>query len=114
MRGPSASHRVGIGDHRARVNVGDGAIVLIERGTSTATCSVLVRVLDAQAHHDRAKTAGAEMIRAPQDHPFGERQYTAVDPEGHSWTFSQSIADVAPQEWGGTAGELARGGNALK
>lgn len=38
--------RVGIGDHRAQVNVGDGAIVLIERGTSATTCSVLVRVQD--------------------------------------------------------------------
>lgn len=108
------SLRVGIGDHRAQLNVGDGAVMLIERGESTSTCSVLVRVQDAQMHHDRAKAAGAEVVRAPQDHPFGERQYTAVDPEGHRWTFSQSIADVAPQEWGGTVGELMSGSAALK
>jgi hypothetical protein len=24
---------------------------------------------------------------------------------GHRWTFSQSIADVAPEEWGGAPGE---------
>ena len=106
--------RIGIADHRAQLNVGDGAIVLIERGTSSSTCSVMVRVQDAQAHHDRAKAAGAEIVRIPEDHPYGERQYTATDPEGHRWTFSQSIADVAPQDWGGTAGELMRGNGALK
>jgi uncharacterized glyoxalase superfamily protein PhnB len=106
--------RVGIGDHRAQLNVGDDAVVLIERGTSTATCSVLVRVENARAHHDRAKAAGAEIVRAPQNYPYGERQYTAIDPEGHRWTFSQSIADVAPEEWGGEVGELTRGSGALK
>jgi uncharacterized glyoxalase superfamily protein PhnB len=106
--------RVGIGDHRAQLNVGDGAVVLIERGESTSTCSVLVRVQDAHAHHARATASGAKILRAPQDHPFGERQYTAADPEGHRWTFSQSIADVAPQDWGGTAGDIGRGSGALK
>ena len=106
--------RIGIGNHRAQLNVGDGAVVLIERGTSTSTSSVMVRVQDAHAHHDRAKVAGAEILRAPEDHPYGERQYTAVDPEGHRWKFSQSIADVAPQDWGGTAGELRTGSGALR
>ncbi len=32
--------------------------------------------------------------------PFGVRHYTARDPGGHWWTFSQNIADVAPHEWG--------------
>jgi len=106
--------RIGIGDHRAQLNVGDGAVVLIERGETAANCSVLVRVQELQSHHDRAKRGGAKILRAPQDYPFGERQYTAVDPEGHRWTFSQSIADVAPQDWGGTLGDLTRGSDALK
>jgi len=28
-----------------------------------------------------------------------------VDPGGHRWTFSQSIADVDPADWGGTLKE---------
>jgi hypothetical protein len=32
---------------------------------------------------------------------FGERQYAAADPAGHRWVFTQSIADVAPKDWGG-------------
>ncbi len=38
---------------------------------------------------------------APTTFEYGERQYTAVDPAGHQWTFSETLADVAPEEWGG-------------
>lgn len=27
----------------------------------------------------------------------------AQDPGGHSWTFSETLADVAPETWGGTS-----------
>jgi uncharacterized glyoxalase superfamily protein PhnB len=37
----------------------------------------------------------------PTDMPFGERQYTAEDLEGHHWTFSETLTDIAPEEWGG-------------
>jgi uncharacterized glyoxalase superfamily protein PhnB len=37
----------------------------------------------------------------PTDFEYGERQYTAQDPAGHQWTFSETLADVAPEEWGG-------------
>jgi uncharacterized glyoxalase superfamily protein PhnB len=33
---------------------------------------------------------------------YGERQYVAEDPAGHRWTFSETLDDVAPAEWGGT------------
>jgi uncharacterized glyoxalase superfamily protein PhnB len=42
----------------------------------------------------------ARIKQAPHDMPFGERQHTALDHSGHWWTFSQHIADVAPEEWG--------------
>ncbi len=32
---------------------------------------------------------------------YGERQYNAEDPWGHQWTFSQTLADVDPADWGG-------------
>jgi uncharacterized glyoxalase superfamily protein PhnB len=41
-------------------------------------------------------------LKSPTDMPFGERQYTVEDLGGHRWTVSQSIADVAPEEWGAT------------
>ena len=66
------------------------------------THSVIVRVEDADAHCRQARAAGARIVREPTDFEYGERQYTAEDPAGHQWTFSQTLADVAPEEWGGT------------
>jgi hypothetical protein len=37
----------------------------------------------------------------PTDFEYGERQYTAQDPAGHRWTFSETVEDVAPETWGG-------------
>jgi len=100
--------RLGIANHRVQLNVGDGAVVAIEgRGEpAQAGQSVMVRVENADTHHARAAEAGAAVLRPPTDYPYGERQYTARDPGGHVWTFSQSIADVDPVSWGGTPGNL--------
>jgi len=101
--------RLRIANHRAQLNVGDCAVVLTERrgdAEGVPTHSVMVRVDDVQRHHDRAVREGARILRPPTDYPYGERQYTVLDPGGHVWTFSESIADVDPVEWGGTPGAL--------
>ena len=59
-----------------------------------------MHVEDLDRHYEHAKQRGAHILQPPTTHPFGERQYTAEDPEGHRWTFSQSVADVEPEEWG--------------
>ena len=61
---------------------------------------VHVKVEDVDRHFERAKKLGARVVSNPTDMPFGVRQYAAEDPESHRWTFSQNIADVAPEEWG--------------
>jgi uncharacterized glyoxalase superfamily protein PhnB len=95
--------RLRIGDHRVQVRVGDGAMVAVQQGaTSAAAGGVMVRVADVDAHHARAIAMGARVLGPPVDYPFGERQYTAIDFSGRAWTFSESIADVDPREWGGT------------
>ena len=65
------------------------------------THAIVVPVDDVDRHYQQAKEQGARIFSPPETHPFGERQYTAEDPEGHRWTFSQSVADVAPETWGG-------------
>jgi uncharacterized glyoxalase superfamily protein PhnB len=94
------TERLRIGNHRVQLTFGDGALIVIE-GESGGGHAVLVRVEDADAHHDRAVDAGARITSPPTDYPYGERQYSAEDPGGHLWTFSQSIADVDPADWGG-------------
>ena len=92
--------RIRIANHRAQLSVGDGAIVV--REGNAGGDRVMIRVDDADGHCQRAERAGARIVQRPTDHPFGERQYTAVDFAGREWVFSQSIADVAPEAWGGT------------
>ncbi len=99
------TERLRIGDHRAQLAVGTAAVVVTQRGASSAphgaSHSVMVRIADAKAHFGRVKAAGARILVAPTDFPYGERQYTAEDLGGHVWTFSQSIRDVDPAAWGG-------------
>ena len=97
------------GNHRAQLWVGDGAVAVTGGGDTDGrarSSSVMVRVDDVDAHHARAARYGAAITGAPQDFPYGERQYSAEDPGGHAWTFSQTIADVAPEDWGGTSRRL--------
>lgn len=61
---------------------------------------VHIAVDNVDQHFERAQRAGARIIHGPIDQPFGERQYTVRDHAGHWWTFSQHIADVAPEQWG--------------
>jgi uncharacterized glyoxalase superfamily protein PhnB len=99
--------RLRIGDHRSQLQFGDGAVIVADAShgrrpphAGEGSHAVLVRVEDARAHCERARGHGAEIVSEPADMPFGERQYGAVDPAGHHWTFSQSIADMAPEDWG--------------
>jgi uncharacterized glyoxalase superfamily protein PhnB len=93
--------RLRIGDHRVQLSYGDGAVIAAQGSGSGGAHSTMVRVQDADAHHERAAAAGAQVVNPPTDYPYGERQYTAVDLGGHPWTFSQSTADVDPADWGG-------------
>jgi uncharacterized glyoxalase superfamily protein PhnB len=61
---------------------------------------VIVHVEDVNRHFEHATQFGARIVQPLTDMPFGERVYSAEDPGGHRWTFSQSIADVAPEKWG--------------
>ncbi len=108
------AERLQIGeDHRSQLSVGDGAVILGDvRGNrrppraDEVTQSVMVRVEDAHAHCERARAHGARIVEEPTDHVYGERQYVAEDHAGHHWTFSQTLADVDPADWGG----ILRGG----
>lgn len=50
------------------------------------------------AHCERARGAGATIVREPQDEFYGDRAYVARDLEGHAWTFSQSVRRVTRTE----------------
>jgi uncharacterized glyoxalase superfamily protein PhnB len=63
------------------------------------TQSVYVRLKDGlDAHCDHARAAGAEITEEPADQFYGERLYRARDPEGHVWTFTQTVRSVSREE----------------
>jgi uncharacterized glyoxalase superfamily protein PhnB len=103
------AERVQIGeDHRSQMRVGDGAVIIgdvrrdrLPPRPGEVTHSVLVRVEDAHVHCERARAHGARILEEPRDFEYGERQYAAEDFAGHQWTFSETLADIAPEEWGG-------------
>jgi uncharacterized glyoxalase superfamily protein PhnB len=103
--------RLKIANHRIQMNVGDGALVIVEQAGAPAlayeqTQRVMVRVADVDAHCARARAAGAHIRSEPEDYPYGERQYSAEDFAGRRWKFTQTIADVTPESWGGESGKL--------
>ena len=52
-----------------------------------AAQGIYVYVEDVEAHYVRAKAAGAEIVMELYDTPYGSREYSARDPEGHLWSF---------------------------
>jgi uncharacterized glyoxalase superfamily protein PhnB len=102
------SERLRIGEnHRSQMRFGEGGALIVADvhgdrrppRTGEVTHSVTVRVEDARAHCERARARGARILMEPTDFEYGERQYSAEDPFGHQWTFSQTLADISPDEW---------------
>jgi len=93
--------------HLAQVFAGQGSVMLRTHNATDRVQpnldpapSLLVRIEDVDAHCAHARQFGAKIVREPKTAVFGERQYTAEDLGGYQWTFSQTIADVDPEEWG--------------
>jgi len=69
------------------------------------TTSVCVQVVDGiDALCERARSAGAEIDREPADQAYGDRVFTCVDPEGHSWAFGQTIRLMSADEQAAATG----------
>ena len=94
----------------AELALGDGALYLGHPGPDyrspkrlgTSAHLVHVYVDDVDAHYERAKATGAEIREELVDQEYGDRRYTAYDPEGHCWFFATKVKKVTPDEWGAT------------
>ena len=60
------------------------------------------------AHCARAKAAGAAITREPADQFYGDRTYIAVDPEGHIWSFAQTLKAMSLEEMSAAGGRVVR------
>lgn len=63
---------------------------------------------DIDRHCERARQAGAEIVQAPETQFYGDRTYRARDPEGHIWTFGQTVKAMTPAEWDKASGLKTR------
>ena len=52
-----------------------------------ASQMLAIYVEDPDAHHERARAAGAKILAPPNNTDFGSREYHVLDLEGHPWTF---------------------------
>jgi uncharacterized glyoxalase superfamily protein PhnB len=72
---------------------GDGRVLLQPdlpaelHGSHVGRGWVYVAVSDPDAHHERARAAGAEVLNEPHDVGGTMRGYSARDPEGNLWSF---------------------------
>lgn len=97
--------RVRIANHRIQMMLGESALVVVERREDDSRRSnVMLRVDDADAYCARAVAVGGRIVRAPESHPYGERQGHVEDFAGNQWTLSQTIGDADPREFGFEAG----------
>ena len=64
-----------------------GQLVKTPADLGATTQSAYVVVADVDAHYERAKAAGAEVVLDIEDKPYGGRGYTCRDPERHVWNF---------------------------
>jgi len=64
-----------------------GQLVKVPADLGTTTQSTYIVVAEIDAHYQRAKGTGAEIVMEIADQDYGGRLYSARDPEGHLWNF---------------------------
>lgn len=76
-------------------------------GINTQTVHVqLEESLD--AHCERARKAGANIIAEPETQFYGDRTYRCTDPEGHIWTFGQTVQKMDSADWDKSMGLITQ------
>ncbi len=75
-------------DHKSPKSIG---------GKNTQSVHISVES-DIDAHCERARAAGAEVLMEPETQFYGDRTYRCRDPEGHFWTVGQTVKEVSREE----------------
>jgi PhnB protein len=89
----------------AEMEIGDGLVMLgcpgddyrNPRQLGGTTQGLYVYVDDVDRHFERAQKEGATILEEPGNQFYGDRRYTAEDPEGHQWFFAVQLRDAEPQ-----------------
>jgi uncharacterized glyoxalase superfamily protein PhnB len=105
-------YRYGDGPDGIQAYRGNAWIMLERRKTDSPkprkwrqlTQYLTIFVDDIDEHYARSRAAGAMIVEELDETIYGERQYVALDLDGHRWLFSKHAKDVRPQDWGATVG----------
>ena len=83
------------------VDLGDGVLWLHQESdeyrlfspdnAGISTGMIVVMVDDVDDHFARARDEGAYIVYEPVDQPYGYREYSARDNEGHLWSFMKPL-----------------------
>ena len=76
-------------------------------GVNTQSVHVQLEA-DIDAHFERARMAGAVVLREPADQFYGDRSYMVADPEGHVWSFGQIFKTMSNDEMAKAGGVTVR------
>jgi len=109
-RGGVVHSELGIGNGRVGV-VGPGEAPAGSPATHGGRYTQAVHVqmnAGIDEHYARAQAAGARVTRALADQPYGDRVYVCADPEGHIWSFGQTIKPMTPREQARATGHSIR------
>jgi len=88
-------------DHKSPRSIG---------GKNTQTVHIQIDT-DVNAHCERARLAGAEIIMEPANQFYGDRSYRCRDPEGHIWTVAQTVETVTRERMEAETGLKITGWN---
>ena len=94
----------------AELQIGDSRIMLADENPSmgqghtsassigASPVSLYLYIPDVDSVVERAKAAGAKILKPVQDQFYGDRSGFIQDPFGHLWGIATHVEDVSPQE----------------
>ena len=77
-------------------------------GGANTQCVHVQLERDLDAHCEKARASGAQILAAPEDQFYGDRTYRVADPEGHRWTISVNVRNVTRAEAEAAIGQPIR------
>ncbi|MFX3679743.1 VOC family protein [Oceaniradius stylonematis] len=83
----------------AEMRFGDGMVLLGTAKAAKGSPGIYVVVDDVNAHHGRARAAGATIVYPPEQTEWGTWRYRCTDPEGHEWTFGSYRPQTEAPSW---------------
>jgi uncharacterized glyoxalase superfamily protein PhnB len=93
--GTVAHCELGLGGDVVMVGTGPEGLQDVPDDFRAARVGIYLTIQDLEAHYERARAAGADVVRDLQDTEYGSREYTARDAEGIHWHFGTYVPQAA-------------------